>query len=377
MSHKALTPKNGCILPTAKPAFNQAATDVSEIELKMLVPPNPDGGVNKAVFSTIKSYFQDLGWIRASSEIMRVDGDGQVVGDRGALLTRQLDTPDMALYKKGITLRIRGDCFDGNLRNVTRADICVKFGNTQDESGALRRKEFEAKIDNFNHIDLTPLRKKYPKSQYPELHKALKGLRPEHLVEFHRPDVLRSRHLLEVPEDVTGLKGKKFFVELLLDEVSFVFDPKPQKQNAGAKAKVKEGPIVYHVDLEVEAEVMFKVCAYDDNPASVDFVSSPLTGAELNQAMSAMQVHLRRAANDVLTVNKYSKAERGFYHFEKMLESLQDYVELNQTQRHKGCVQSAFMLKAHPDNDAKLRNLLPQSFGPYLETRDHPIARHP
>lgn len=381
MSHKALTPDDGRTLPSSKAAFNEAATDVSEIELKMLVPNLPDGNVNKAAFADIKSYFQNLGWIRSSSEIARVDADGNSVNNRGALLTRQLDTPDMALYKKGVTLRMRGNCPDGNIKAITNADICVKFGNTQDDSGALRRKEFEAKIDSFGRIDLAPLRKKYPKEKYPELHDALKGIRADHLVEFHRPDVLRNRHLVEIPESVTGLKGKKFFVELLLDEVSFVFDPKPQKQPANDTPK--EGPIVYHVDLEVETEVMFKVCAYDNNPEAVNYVSSPMTQAELNQAMTAVQQHLQIAANNTLKVNKYSKAERGFYHFEKMYEELKDYVELNTRLSHKGRVQSAFTIKANPANDTnatpqeKLHHRLSRDFGPYLRDRDRPIARHP
>lgn len=381
MSHKALTPDDGRTRPSSKSAFNQAATDVSEIELKMLVPNLPDGNVNKATFADIKSYFQNLGWIRSSSEVSRVDADGKKIGERGALLTRQLDTPDMSLYKKGVTLRMRGHCQDGNIKAMTNADICVKFGNTQDDSGALRRQEFEAKIDNFGQIDLAPLRKKYPKEKYPELHEALKGIRADHLVEFHRPDVLRNRHLVEIPEDVTGLKGKKFFVELLLDEVSFVFDPKPQKQ--AANGKPKEGPIVYHVDLEVETEVMFKVCAYDNNPEAANYVSSPMTAAELNQAMTAVQNHLQIAANNTLKVNKYSKAERGFYHFAKMYEELKDYVELNTRLSHKGRVQSAFTIKANPANDTdatpqeKLHHRLSRDFGPYLREREHPIARHP
>ena len=384
MSHKALTPENGRILPSAKPSFNEAASDVSEIELKMLVPPLPNGDINKAAFPDIKSYFQNLGWIRSSSEIARVDADGKTVGERGALLTRQLDTPDMALYKKGVTLRIRGNCPDGNIKNVSSADICVKFGNTQDASGALRRKEFEARIDDFGRIDLAPLRKKYPKKDYPELHEALAGIRPDHLVEFHRPDVLRNRHLVEIPESVTGLKGKKFFVELLLDEVSFVFDPKPQK-TADKLETVRNGPIVYHVDLEVEAEAMFKVCAYDKNPASSNYVSSPMTKDELNQAMTAVQHHVQLAGKGMLKVNKYSKAERGFFHFQKMYEELKDYVELNTRLSHKGRVQSAFTIKANPCNDngsepsvrEKLHHFLSHDFGPYLRDRNRPIARHP
>lgn len=383
MSHKALTPDDGRTLPGSKSAFNQAATDVSEIELKMLVPNLPNGNVNKAAFADIKSYFQNLGWIRSSSEVSRVDADGNKIGDRGALLTRQLDTPDMSLYKKGVTLRMRGHCPDGNIKAMTNADICVKFGNTQDDSGALRRQEFEAKIDSFGQIDLAPLRKKYPKEKYPELHEALKGIRADHLVEFHRPDVLRNRHLVEIPEDVTGLKGKKFFVELLLDEVSFVFDPKPQKPKDTANAAPKGGPVVYHVDLEVETEVMFKVCAYDKNPEAANYVSSPMTAAELNQAMTAVQNHLQIAASNTLKVNKYSKAERGFYHFAKMYEELKDYVELNTRLSHKGRVQSAFTIKANPANDSdatqqeKLHHRLSRDFGPYLRERDHPIARHP
>lgn len=382
MSHKALTPRGGRNLPDAKTSFNEAATDVSEIEMKMLVPQLPDGQVNKAVFSDIKSYFQKLGWIRSSSEVLRVDADGKNIGERGALLTRQLDTPDMALYKKGVTLRIRGNCPDGNIKSVTSADICVKFGNTQDASGALRRKEFEARIDDFGRIDLAPLRAKYPKKDYPELHEALKGIRADHLVEFHRPDVLRNRYLVEVPEEITGLKGKKFFVELLLDEVSFVFDPKPQKSRD--KTNPKEGPIVYHVDLEVETEVMFKVCAYDNNPEAKNYVSSPMTKDELNQAMSALQQHLQDSTGGILKVNKYSKAERGFYHFQKMYEELKDYVEMNTRLSHKGRVQSAFTIKANPDNDnasgtprEKLHHRLSHDFGPYIRDRSRPIARYP
>ncbi|MGZ9097302.1 MAG: CYTH domain-containing protein [Micavibrio sp.] len=383
MSHKALTPRSGRNLPDAKPSFNEAATDVSEIEMKMLVPQLPNGQINKAVFSDIKNYFQKLGWIKSANEVVRFQADEQPTG-RGALLTRQLDTPDMELYKKGVTLRIRGHCPDGNIKNVRTADISVKFGATQDASGALRRSEYEAVIDDFGRIDFAPLRKKYPKKDYPELHEALKGIRPDHLVEFHRPDVLRNRYLVEVPEDVTGLKGKKFFVELLLDEVSFVFDPKPQKSRDKSQRLPKEGPIVYHVDLEVETEVMFKPCAYDDNPAAKNYVSSPMTKDELNQAMSALQKHLQDSTGGILKVNKYSKAERGFYHFQKMYEELKDYVELNTRLSHKGRVQSAFSIKANPDNDnapgtprEKLHHRLSHDFGPYIRDRGRPIARYP
>ncbi len=381
MSQKALT-CHEAESSVLKPVFNDEAK-TCEYEIKFLGPRMPDGAINTQTFQDIKKYFQNKGWIRSSQEVL--DPSFRTINkDGGALLSRQLDTPDFALQKIGTSVRIRGLCPDGNINHVTRADICVKFGKVQDETGALIRSEFETKIASFDKIDFAPLFKKFPRSNYPELYQALEAVVPRKmkhlpledalaklLVEIHRPDVLRNRHIIEFPEEATGLKGKKFFIELLLDESRFVFDPQPFKNRTYLGHMPKTGPILYHVDMEAEAEPLFKPCLYDRDPHATDYVSSPMSNEERKQAMGAVAKHLQLAAGNTLIPNKFSKAERGSYYFQKEYGGLKDYIELN-TPSRKGCIRSMFKLKAEND---RIHHHLSQDYGPYLR-ESPPIASY-
>ena len=372
MSHKALTPGAGC-KQTSKPPFNEVADSATEIEIKFLVPREPNAAITRTTFDNIKSYFESRGWIRSSHEVTGADGPG-------SLITRQLDTPDMALYNKGVTVRVRGNCPDGNMKSVGRADVCVKLGSTTNEkSGALHRREFQAPIDDFGRVDFAPLFAKYPKDQYPELHEALKDIDPKQLVERARPDVIRHRYVVELPDTVTGLPGKKFFGELILDEVAFVFDPKPQKNADKTGYLNKTGPVVYYVDQEVECENLDEPDEYDTDPNAASYVSSPMSTDEQVQAMTAMRDQIMAAAEGHLVPNQESKAERCFRYLKERLALWEDCIKINKLANKGSKIQSAFAL-AHAANDnppVKLHHRLPEDFGAYLRKRALPIARHP
>ena len=233
---------------TTAAEFNKRSQRASEVELKFLVP-NRD----RAVFQQIEQYFSDRDWIRLSRK-------------NAHLLTRQLDTPDRQLLEKGTTLRIRGSCRNDNLREIESSDVCLKTGKTTDASGAIRRGEYEARTRRFTELGLPRLLARYPKEDFPELHDAVKGIRARDLREFFRIDCYRDRYVIELPEEVTGIKGKRFAAELILDDVAYVMDIPGLKM-----------PLIFYHDLEVECETLFKPCDYDEHPDASKFVSSPMT----------------------------------------------------------------------------------------------------
>lgn len=333
--------------------FNAASAKSREVEIKFLVPQPDDGGVDYQVFRDIKEFFQKNEWTKFSKE-------------NHLLLTRQLDTPNQDLLQKGVTVRIRGNCANNNLRKIPTPDICVKMGKTLDESGAVHRGEFESRIPNFEHIDLRPLLDKYPKEDYPQLHEALEGLKPSTLREFFRIDCIRHRYLVEFPEEVTGLKGKRSVVELLLDDVAFVLDLAPGKRP----------PLVFHHDLEVEFEALFKPCDYDFNPNAKNYVSSPMTADELKKLMAIVRDQTMLASGNTLQPNSKSKAERGFENLEETLSMLHDYIETSACVPKKARVQSAFAMSANPASEKEeLHTHLHRDLGQIL--RQRPVACYP
>jgi hypothetical protein len=248
----------------------------------------------------------------------------------------------------GKTLRIRGECVNGDLTKVDQADICLKDNKTTTESGAVKRNEYEARIRSFETATLRPLLEKYPKAEYPDLHKTLHNVRVRDLREHFRIDCIRNRYIIELPEEVTGIKGKRFAAELILDDVAFVMDLQGRAE-----------PLVFHHDLEVECEVLFKPCSYDANPeAAKAFVSSPdLTKEEVDMGLHAIKTLLKKASEDRLAYNTESKAERGFTALDITLNGLRQYLSPNEQrpEHAHNRLTSAFSVlqrQAHNDNRA-------------------------
>lgn len=351
MSHKALTTGSGT--PDLARTFTDEASRVRELEVKFLIPERPPGHVDLSVFQRIERYFTEQNMVR-SAALKR-------------LLSRQLDTHDRALYEQGQTLRSRGECLNGDIKSVEHPDICFKTAGTQDDSGALRRGEYETRINRFDQVDIGSLLGAYPKNEYPELHKALGSYKPSELQEFFRIDCIRRRLLVEFPESVTGLKGKRFVGELLLDDVAFVLDTKGLKS-----------PILFGRDLEVEMEPMYAACAYDKDPNAAETISSPLTEDEENRAMTAACHQIQKASGGILLINTKSKATRGFeYHEREVMQSPLGtrLVPNDRIDGKKSRIQPAFIFAAGNDNNGgKPHYLLNNDFGAILRQRD--IARY-
>jgi hypothetical protein len=292
-----LTPADHPSHPTLTDQFNAASSHAVELESKHLV-----NGNDTRAFTQIRDYFVEKGWVHVSQPPKR-------------LLTRQFDTPEKELLSVGDTLRTRSGCSDQAARahNFVSTDICIKADKTLEASGAIKRAEFEAPHpDQFTTLCVDTLREKYPVENHPRLHEILDSVRAEDLVEHFRIDCIRERYLIELPESETGVVGKRVVAEMVLDRVSFVVDL-PRYEN----------PYVYDQDQEVECELMFKPCSYDSNPDSGKYVSSSMTLDEANRGMEAFTRHLHLAAPGMLTANKYSKAERGFFSQAKVMPELQ------------------------------------------------------
>lgn len=302
--------------------FNARAQNVSEVEIKFLVTNRPAD-----VFANIENYFRERDQIR--SEIRNKQ-----------LLSRQLDVAERTLASEGTSIRIRGDCVGGDLHRVSYQDICLKTGKTRDESGAIRRGEYEAPVASFNTVDLDALQRKYPTEDYPELHQKLEGIAPEALREFFRIDCIRNRFIIELPEAVTGLVGRRYVAELILDDVAFVLD-----------VPGFDEPIPFARDYEIESESLFKPCTYDANPEAARYVSSPLNQAEANQAMAAMKREIRSAAGLPLEINEMSKAERGFISYDRFMQAIRNHLAHRQPETEydpQAFLAPAFRGGAHP-----------------------------
>jgi len=354
MTHKALTTPVSGTPDDLTASFNAEAKKTCEIEMKFIVPSNEDDTVNHAVFDSVKKFFADLNWIKIQKENNRI-------------VTRQADTVDRALLQAGNTLRLRGGCEDGNIHNISSVDICLKTSKTLDKSDAMRRGEYQTGTDDFEHFVLDKLRTAYPQEKYPEVYKALEGIKDSQLREFFRIDCIRHRYVLDVPAEVVGLDGgKKFAAELLLDDNAFVLD-----------VPGLDYPLVFHHDLEIECESLFKQCEFDSSPYAAKYISSDLNEEETDRAMAAMRDKIQEAAGGGLIINFMSKAERGFKYLDETLERLRDYVEANKRLTRNNTVQSAFTVSASgvPANDnEKLHYFLNRDFGPIL--RERGIARY-
>ena len=328
--------------------FNKRSRKISEVELKFIVPGN-----DRKVFNKLEKYFSDLGWIKLSRK-------------NSHLVTLQLHTPEKKLLKDGTTLRIRGNCLNDRLDDISDSDICLKTGATLDQSGAVRRGEYEARTTSFDAIQFTKLLQKYPKAEYPELYDALNGVKASDLQEYFRIDCYRNRYIVEIPEDVTGIKGKRFVCELIMDDVAFVMD-----------IPGLETPLIFHHDLEVECETLFKPCSYDSDPHAQKYFSSPMNQKEANDAMSVIKNHMIKGGKNKLLASTNSKAERGFMHFDIAIDALQDYVVANnkQTKGNTTKLSSAFTLSAKSapagkkGNVVKLHKRLPRKMGYVLRER--------
>lgn len=336
MSHKALTSGT----PEVKNEFNKGSK-ACEVEIKFLVPENPPGCIDFSAFNKIHKTFADRHWIKSSNEKL--------------LLTRQLDTPDKALLNSGRSLRIRAECENADPATIQTPDICLKMGASQDKSGALRRSEYEAKIKKFDRVDFKPLLKEYPEDQFPEIHNALKDIHPEEMKEFFRIECIRRRLVVEFPESITGLKGKRFVGELLLDDVAFVLD-----------VPGLEKPLLFHHDLEVEMEPLYQPCAYDKNPNAKNYVSSPLTPEQELKAMTAASKAIQRAADGVLIINTKSKANRGFEQLAKTEELLKSFLQPNLNAQPTRAVVCAFIGRLLSGNNDKPHHHLDKDFGPLI-----------
>lgn len=326
--------------------FNAHAKSSHEVEIKFLVP-NDD----KSVFVDIENYFAARDWI--------------LLEKKGShLLTRQLDTPGRDLLSRGTSLRVRGTCIDNDIDRVETADICVKNGASKDPSGALRRGEYETRIASFKKPDLALLLRKYPKKDYPELHEAVKGVKARDLKEYFRIDCIRDRYVIELPEQDTGLTGKRFVAELILDDVAFVL-------NLPGRRK----PLMFHYDLEIECEALFKPCSYDTHPDAAKHVSTPMSRDESDAGLSAVKRHLLLASPTLLE-NHMSKAERGFAERQKVMDALKQIVE-----EESMPLREKFLSRARKYLTAKiilerddLHKRLQRDYGPVI--RRHPLAVH-
>lgn len=275
--------------------FNGRARDAEEVEIKFLVSNG-----NPRAFRKIERHFKNRNWVLAEG--------------RTHLVTRQLDTPDRSLLSKGITIRVRGHCDDSDLNHVLTPDVCIKTGAEMDESGALRRGEYQARIGRFDEVVVEPLLERYASEDYAEVHRIIEHLDMTSLKEFFRIDCQRTRYVVELPESETGLVGKRFVAELLLDDVIYILDiPELDK------------PLVFHHDREIECEALFKPCEFDESLDSYTRVSSPLTQEELDRAMKVVRGHIGDAAWNRLKPNDLSKAERGFNALDKLLAVLSAY----------------------------------------------------
>ncbi len=278
------------------PTFSARAADASEVEIKFLVPKK-----YTTAFTDIETYFASQGMIHSSQNNRR-------------LITRQLDTENLSLLNRGASARIRGTCLDPEAGLVITPDICIKTGKSRDESGAVRRGEYETRIPDFDRATFNELFQKYPSYAYPELHDALKGIDETALKEYFRIDCMRTRHVIELPEAMHGMAGKKTCFELICDDVCFVLD-----------VPGLEEPLTFAWDSEIECEILHKPCSYDDSPNAARHVSSKLTKEEANRALYVMRQQLMKATDDRLVMHYDSKAERGFNalakmerHFDKM-----------------------------------------------------------
>lgn len=277
------------------PVFNKRAREVSEVEIKYLVSDTAPHA-----FEQIEHFFTKKGWIAAKKE-------------PNHLLSRQLDTANKTLLKQGHTLRVRGTCQEGNLDNVVMPDICLKTGKTSDSSGALRRGEYETRIKDFENIDIKALLDRYPKEKYPEVHQALENAGQQDIKELFRIDCLRQRYVIEIPESETGLKNKRFFAELMLDDIAFILD-----------LPGLDAPVLFHSEREVECEALFKACAYDHSPNAHRHVSSlDIDDEELNHALQVFaDILTKEALPGSLTLADEGKAERGFKRRQQFFDTL-------------------------------------------------------
>lgn len=350
----------------ARKTFNKRARDVTELEAKFLVQSHAMDA-DLSLFTQIEDYFRKKGWIGPEQKDIN-------------LISRQLDLSDKSLLDEGHTIRVRGNCVDNDLAAIKRTDVCVKTGKQNSDAG-MNRGEYEDRIDDFWKPDLQALRDKYPIKDYPEIHDILDGVEPDDLVEFFRIDCNRQRFVVEFPDTVTKLKGKRFVGELMLDEIRYVLDH-----------PALPVPIPFHYEMEVECEVLFKACAYDTNAESAKMHSDlSLTKAETQQGMESVIRHIKTAANgrsqqERIKPTSDSKAERGFSALDRLETGMLKYVQ-KQAPEHLDAVEknlrktgflgtifsnSTLGIPANDNMAESLRNIVTKKFAESIQKR--PIA---
>jgi hypothetical protein len=204
---------------------------------------------------------------------------------------------------------MRARCHDNNLNHTSLSDVCIKIGKEITNSGAVKRSEYEAHTKNFNDLDLKPLKKKYlsTKGEHKKLQKFLNSIEKKSLIEFFRIDVKRSRVIVELDENVTKIKGKRFCAEVILDDVAHIIDIPPSKKSS------THMPYIYNHDLEIEAEVLYEPCEYDTTPENAKYVTSPdMTPHEIEHCLNILKKELIKASSNKAYENTLSKCERGF-----------------------------------------------------------------
>lgn len=269
--------------------------DAVETELKFLATDShPD------LFIRTIGYFLERGMVMSSLE-------------NRLLHTRQFDTPDRQLGSRATSLRIRGTMTDSGGDTYETPDICFKAQPIMGKSGALRRGEWETPIDHFypDHPPVQKLLDHYDPSQHPLLHQHLGNINPADLQEMFRIQDKRSRYVVRVGADETGI-GKDAYVELILDNVYFMaYDHHTKNKN------VIPLHIIGH-DKEIECEILFKPCKYDSQAGLEKFVTPRLTDDETEKVMDVMRAHILRATDHRVEPNIISKAERGFTYLDTM-----------------------------------------------------------
>lgn len=400
--HPENKPAPGSAPQHLRPEFARVSTKGLEVELKMLVaPPSKSLPYDEQLLHVI-------GVCR--SILAEFDGRGTIMSrsKRDHLITFQLDTSDQDFHSLGQTIRIRGNCPDMDLTKIRTLDICVKTDDPKKKSarGPMWRGEFETKIDDKNIANaLDKLRGKYPREEFPDLWAVLDNAKTKELREFFRIDCLRSRYLIKI-DDIEGFVRANPDHEIDIDgQMRRIADVWQEIQDSGAALESKQcfaemnfdfnafvldipnldSPVVFHWDAEIEAEIMFKACAYDNNPDKHKHISTPMTKIETLLMMAALDHRIKGAAPEgALVKNSASKADRGFANLNRKMPQLQKHLKPNlKGLPHEDTLVHAFVAAdCDPhgnlaDSARKIHHLMEEDFGPILTEKNpdrHTVA---
>ncbi len=343
--HSVLTADPGFVL-----AGGARPSPDDEIEIKFLIDSK-----NPQKFTILRDYFRAQNLVKLSLEDYH-------------LISRQLDTPSLALRARQAGLRLRGNCLGEDLNNIETPDLCLKLAKGVDRTGTLHRHEFQSRIGDFNTVSFEEFFKRYPLDEYPAIAQALEGVEPKDLREFFRVDCFRNRYVIELPEAQTGLKGQRVCAELITDNCAFVLDT-----DRGLRK-----PMLIGHDLEVECEVLFRPCDFDNNPQAARYSSSPLTNAEIVHVMDVVTTHVMTALDGQARINHVSKSERGFAALNETLEALPGTFVPNtaKTVQGRGIAHAFAVAALNPVREFDLHRSLPRYMG-YVFGQRNIAARRP